>query len=191
MLFRSYEKKLLEMARIDALTKAYNRSFLDKRLTEELERARRFANPLSIILIDIDFFKNVNDTHGHLCGDHTLRSIASILQRTVRTVDLVGRYGGEEFCCILPETPSANACILAERLRHEIETEVFTFGDRQFHITISLGVAEYDEETTTLEALIGRADSALYQAKSAGRNRVICAGRDGSNHATIVAENCR
>lgn len=185
-----YEKKLLQLTRIDFLTKLYNRRFIDKRLTEELERCRRFGNPLSLILIDIDFFKKINDIHGHLCGDNTLRSVASILMRMVRVVDIVGRYGGEEFCCILPETCSASAYVLAERLRLEIATEVFTFGDVHFNLTISLGVAEYNERTSSLETLVRQADEALYQAKKEGRNRVACAGTDNQT-PTITVQKCQ
>lgn len=173
--YATYEKKLLKMTKIDTLTRLYNRSYLEKRLLEECERSRRFGNPISVIMIDIDYFKKVNDTRGHQCGDHTLRTMADILQGVVRTVDFVGRYGGEEFCCVLPETTAANACILAGRLRLKVEEEVFSYGGRQFGITISLGVAEYGTGADTLETLIGAADKALYRAKHEGRNRVICA----------------
>lgn len=168
-----YEKKLIEMTRIDALTRVYNRSFLDKRLTEELERAQRFGNHFSVIMIDVDYFKNINDTRGHLCGDYTLRRLAEILQQVVRTIDIVGRYGGEEFCCVLPETGFANACILAERIRMDVAAEIFAWGNERYGITVSLGVAEYGEEAQTLETLVGLADNALYRAKHAGRNRVM------------------
>lgn len=169
-----YENKLLEMTKVDALTRLFNRSHLDKRLSEELERTRRFGNPFSIIMIDIDYFKKINDTMGHLCGDNALRQLASILQQMVRTVDVVGRYGGEEFCCLLPETSAANAVILAERLRVKVAETVFTYGTEQFSFTISLGVAEYGD-SNTLELLVGQADAALYRAKREGRNKVVFA----------------
>lgn len=185
-----YENKLLEMTKTDALTRLYNRSFLDKRLTEELERARRFGGTFSVILIDVDFFKSINDTRGHLCGDNTLRHLAVMLQQLVRTVDFVGRYGGEEFCCVLPETGSANACILAERLREEIAAAVFTYENEQYGITVSLGVAEYGKGADSLESLVGLADTALYRAKNEGRNRVVCAANPALRLTTVEVENC-
>lgn len=173
--YTSYENKLLEMTKVDALTRLFNRSHLEKRLSEELERARRFGNSFSIIMIDIDYFKNINDTRGHLCGDHALRQLAAILQQMVRAVDVVGRYGGEEFCCVLPETSAANAVILAERLRCRVAESIFSYGTEQFGFTVSLGVAECGVGANTLESLVGLADGALYHAKNTGRNRVVCA----------------
>ncbi len=184
-----YEYKLLEMTKIDSLTRLFNRSYLDKRLSEELERTRRFGNPFSIIMIDIDYFKKINDTCGHLCGDHTLRRLAAIFQQIARKMDVVGRYGGEEFCCVLPETSAANACILAERLRAVVAAEVFSYGSAEFGITISLGVAEHSDCANTLETLIGLADAALYRAKREGRNRVICADSCALQLSADEAEN--
>jgi diguanylate cyclase (GGDEF)-like protein len=184
-----YEHKLLEMTKIDALTRLYNRGFLDKRLSEELEKSRRFGCLFSIILIDIDLFKKINDTYGHLCGDYTLRRVASILQQMVRAVDIVGRYGGEEFCCVLPETPLENASILAERLRMEVAAEVFTYGNAQYSITISLGVAECDGAAKKMETLIGSADAALYRAKRGGRNKVVSSGTSADCFSNKELEN--
>lgn len=169
----AYEQKLIEMGKLDYLTKLYNRSYLDKRLVEELERARRYGNALSIFMIDIDHFKKINDDRGHLCGDHTLRELAMLLQQVVRTMDVVGRYGGEEFCCVLPETTGGNACMLAERLREIVEQTEIAWGDSIFGITISIGVAGYGDGAESLEKLIDAADRALYQAKHLGRNRVV------------------
>ena len=168
-----YEHRLMEMGRLDPLTKLFNRSYLDRRLSEEIERARRFGSTFSVVMIDIDFFKKVNDTHGHLCGDHTLRLMAEVLQNSVRKIDFVGRYGGEEFCCVLPEVSAANAGILAERLRLRIMDTPVTYLDAMFGITISLGVAEYSTGRTTLEQIVAAADVALYEAKHTGRNRVV------------------
>jgi diguanylate cyclase (GGDEF)-like protein len=125
-------------------------------------------------MIDIDFFKKINDTYGHLCGDQTLRQLAKLLQQMVRTMDIVSRYGGEEFCCVLPETSAVNAFILAERLRSAVEASDIIYGDEKLRITISLGVAEYGPERTSREELVGAADAALYRAKHGGRNRVVC-----------------
>jgi len=175
----TYEHKLLDLTKLDPLTRLYNRSYLETRFSEELERARRHGNIFSILMIDIDFFKKINDTYGHLCGDQTLRQLAKLLQQMVRTMDIVSRYGGEEFCCVLPETSAVNALILAERLRSAVEASDIIDGDKKLRITISLGVAEYSQERTTREDLIGAADAALYRSKHEGRNRVVCA--DDSN----------
>jgi len=172
----TYEQKLLDMTKLDPLTRLYNRSHLEKRFSEELERARRHGNIFSVIMIDIDFFKKINDSYGHLCGDQTLRQLAKMLQQMVRAMDIVSRYGGEEFCCVLPETRAENALVLAERLRSAVEASDILYGDEKFRITISLGIAEYSPERTTREELVGAADAALYRAKHEGRNRVVCAG---------------
>lgn len=169
--FVMYEHKLIQMAKIDSLTGIYNRRYLDSRLAEEIERSRRHGNPLSILLLDIDHFKKINDTHGHLCGDYALRKISELLQELVRTSDILGRYGGEEFCCILPETPFEQAIVLAERCREQVAASPFSCTDQQTSMTISIGVTAMHRDDT-LDSIIKRADDALYQAKREGRNRV-------------------
>ncbi len=169
--FVIYEHKLIQMAKIDGLTGIYNRRYLDNRLTEEIERSRRHGNPLSILMLDIDHFKKINDTHGHLCGDYALRKISELLQELVRTSDILGRYGGEEFCCVLPETPFEQAVVLAERCREQIAASPFSCTDQQTRITVSIGVTGMHRDDT-LDSIIKRADDALYQAKHDGRNRV-------------------
>ncbi|SJZ33839.1 PAS domain S-box-containing protein/diguanylate cyclase (GGDEF) domain-containing protein [Trichlorobacter thiogenes] len=169
--FVMYEHKLIQMAKIDGLTGIYNRRYLDSRLTEEIERSRRHGNPLSILLLDIDHFKKINDTHGHLCGDYALRKISELLQELVRTSDILGRYGGEEFLCILPETSHEQAVVLAERCREQIATKPLACEDHQARITISIGVTGQHRDDT-LDSIKKRADDALYQAKREGRNRV-------------------
>ncbi|HJV64890.1 MAG TPA: diguanylate cyclase [Geomonas sp.] len=171
-----YEYKLVELSRLDPMTKLLNRSHLDLVLQEELDRARRYDKALSVVMIDIDFFKSVNDTYGHVRGDQVIMKIASLLKDTVRRIDVVGRYGGEEFCCVLPETTAENACLLAERLREVVaDTELEVEGER-LRITISLGVAEQGPDCQTLDKLIQLADDALYASKRNGRNRVTLAG---------------
>ncbi|MDK9718311.1 MAG: GGDEF domain-containing protein [Trichlorobacter sp.] len=169
--FVMYEHKLILMAKIDSLTGIYNRRYLDSRLAEEIERSRRHGNPLSILMLDIDHFKKINDTHGHLCGDYALRKISELLQELVRTSDILGRYGGEEFCCILPETPFEQAVVLAERCREQIAANQFSCTDHQTNVTISIGVTGLHRDDS-LDSIIKRADDALYQAKREGRNRV-------------------
>ena len=169
-----YEHKLIEMSRLDPLTKLFNRSHLEQRLMEGIGRCERFGAALSVIMIDIDSFKAINDTFGHLCGDLVIRRIASLLKETVRQIDIVGRYGGEEFCCILPDTDVENACQLAERLRETIEKAELRFESHTLHATISLGVVEYGDGCDVLETLIKAADDALYVSKRNGRNMVTC-----------------
>jgi diguanylate cyclase (GGDEF)-like protein len=171
-----YEHKLIEMGRLDPLTKLFNRSHLEKVLLDEMIRSQRYGTALSVVMIDIDSFKSVNDSYGHLCGDQFIRRIASLLTETVRQTDKVGRYGGEEFCCVLPFTNAENARVLAERLREIVEQTELAFAAHALRVTISLGVAELGEGCDTLETLIKAADDALYASKHNGRNMVTCAG---------------
>lgn len=169
----AYEQKLIRMAKIDSLTGAYNRRYLDRRLGEEINRSLRHGNVLGLLIIDVDHFKTINDTRGHLCGDYALRRMVEILHETIRTIDILGRYGGEEFCCILPETNLERATILAERCREKVANCQFTCTETTFNLTISIGVTELSCGDT-LESLIKRADEALYLAKHRGRNQIAC-----------------
>lgn len=165
------------------MTGILNRSHLEQLLLEEMGRSQRYGKKLSVIMIDIDFFKSVNDSYGHVCGDEVIRGIATLLKETVRRIDIVGRYGGEEFCCVLPETSAANACILAERLREMVQQTEFGSGSQALRVTISLGVAEQTTSCHTLEMLIKAADDALYSSKRNGRNMVTCAVDTGIKEA--------
>lgn len=169
--FVIYEQKLVQMARVDGLTGVYNRRYLDMRLKEELDRCRRHGNSFSLLILDIDHFKKINDRHGHLCGDYVLRDLARKLQQQLRTTDIIGRYGGEEFCCLLPETSLQQALIFAERCRDKIAKELFSCDGHTISITISLGATE-QQDGDTLEGIVRRADVALYEAKHGGRNLV-------------------
>ena len=166
----TYEQKLIEMNTIDALTGIYNRRFLESRLKEECERHIRYSRPLSVLMIDIDFFKKVNDTHGHQGGDLVLKNVASKAVTVIRKTDFMARYGGEEFCCILPETDSIAAETVAENLRVSIEQMESHFQDRLIKVTVSLGISSFDPGDSP-DTLLNRADEALYQAKRSGRNR--------------------
>lgn len=168
----SYEKKLLEINTKDPLTCVYNRRFMNSRLQEEIERFKRYGRPFSIILQDIDKFKNINDTYGHICGDFILKSFAHLNSERLRTVDVYTRYGGEEFCCILPETRIESACKLAEDLRLNIEKHVFNFEDVDLKITMSQGAAEMTPEFSNADQLFKAADKLLYTAKNTGRNKI-------------------
>ncbi|OGL40280.1 MAG: hypothetical protein A2042_02470 [Candidatus Schekmanbacteria bacterium GWA2_38_11] len=157
----------------DSMTSLYNYRYFMECLNEEFERAKRYKRPLSLIMIDIDFFKQYNDAHGHPKGDELLRNIAEIFKKTMRKSDTVARYGGEEFTVILPETGKEMAFTMAERLRKEVEANDFECAETQpsGRLTISLGVASYSEESESFEEVIKRADNALYRAKEEGRNR--------------------
>jgi diguanylate cyclase (GGDEF)-like protein len=168
----SYEQKLVEMNIKDGLTGIYNRRFFQKRLEEEFQRHQRYATKLSLIMFDIDFFKKVNDGHGHQCGDAVLQSVASKIASSIRQTDYLVRYGGEEFCCLLPQTELADAFGLAERFRLLIEAQVTTYQEVNVKVTISLGVSELTAGDSA-ESLLKKADEALYQAKNSGRNRVV------------------
>ena len=135
-----YEKTLIEMNTRDSLTGIYNRKFLENQLQNELKRFKRGPRPFSLIMFDIDFFKKINDTYGHLCGDFVLKSLASTVLSTIRSTDILARYGGEEFFCLLPETDIDSAIHLAETLRKAVENKTFTFQDIPIQLTISLGV---------------------------------------------------
>ena len=168
----SYEQKLVQMNIKDGLTGVYNRRFLQTRLNEEFQRSKRYDVKLSLIMIDIDFFKKVNDCYGHQCGDAVLISVALTIASNTRKTDYLARYGGEEFCCLLPETNLAGALIHAEHFRQLIEAQVTSCQETSIKVTISLGVSEMTAEDSA-EALLKRADEALYQAKDSGRNRVV------------------
>ncbi len=163
------------LAITDGMTGLYNHRYFLESMGNEFERAKRYKRPLSLLMIDVDFFKNYNDAHGHQKGDEVLKGVAGILKRSVRKSDFVARYGGEEFAVILPETERPMALALAERIRKEVESTGFPGGETQplGKISISLGAATTDDVTTKgIEELIKTADNRLYQAKEQGRNRV-------------------
>lgn len=159
----------------DPLTGLYNRRHLDNNLEREYLRAKRYKNDLSIAVIDIDFFKKINDTYGHLCGDYVLKEVAYMLLDTLRKTDMVFRYGGEEFVAILTETPIDKALIPLERLRSNIENYPFVYNSEKFNVTVSIGASSTEAESATAGEFLDSADKALYSAKNQGRNRVITA----------------
>jgi two-component system cell cycle response regulator len=168
-------RRLEQLAATDPLTDVLNRRALTDRLLGEMERVRRYETTVSILLIDLDFFKRVNDTHGHLVGDDVLTEVAELLQRAVRSVDVVARYGGEEFVIVLPETGAVGAASFAERIRELVEAHPFVQSPEgvALNITTSIGVATFPSPgLQTVEDLLARADQALYRAKAEGRNLV-------------------
>jgi two-component system cell cycle response regulator len=167
-------RRLEQLALTDPLTKVLNRRALNERLQAEMERVRRYNTTVSLLLIDIDHFKKINDTHGHLVGDEALVEVAALLQRVVRAVDVVARYGGEEFMVVLPETGPTGAAAFAERLRELFESHTFAESrNTAVRLTTSIGVAAFPGfGVESVEDLFAAADQALYRAKSDGRNRV-------------------
>jgi diguanylate cyclase (GGDEF)-like protein len=159
------------LARTDALTGLANRRAFDEAAQLEIQRARRYATPLALVMVDLDYFKAINDKYGHHIGDRVLRNCARILAESVRNVDLVGRWGGEEFAILMPGTDLEEAVRAAERMRVAIADAPWIDGlDRGY--SASFGVAAFHQESPILFSLLGRADAALYAAKNKGRNRV-------------------
>ncbi|HEY6645230.1 GGDEF domain-containing protein [Povalibacter sp.] len=166
-----YHEIIFRMTVTDGLTNLSNRKQLDAMLAEEIPRALRHGRHLAVLMLDIDHFKSINDTHGHLTGDSVLRGLASILQKRLRPNDKLGRYGGEEFCAILPETDLPNAVFIAEELRTLIAAHKFAAESKEVQVTISIGAAVLHGEMQP-DGLYKRADDKLYEAKRSGRNRV-------------------
>jgi diguanylate cyclase (GGDEF)-like protein len=166
-------KDLENLATTDGLTRLYNRRTFLERAEAEFERSRRYRRPLSVLMLDVDHFKAVNDNHGHETGDRVLRILAQTSRESLRQLDVIGRYGGEEFVAFLPETSSATALDVAERLRQSVEGLVVPSQHRDIRVTISIGVATVKDKTADLAALIDAADEALYEAKQQGRNKII------------------
>ena len=168
-----YHEELYRLAINDALTGLYNKRYLSDYLQRELARSSRYSRPLTLILFDIDHFKAINDSMGHLAGDLTLRELAGRLRSEIRRDDLLARYGGEEFAAVLTETDPETGAKMAEYLRQTVENHPFTFEGRRYTITISLGVTSTRaNEVPSPQELIRRADERLYRAKHEGRNRV-------------------
>ena len=167
---------ILQYATLDALTNLNNRRQFEIRLGQEISITKRQGKPLCAMMVDIDFFKGVNDTHGHAAGDEVLRTVAGIIKQALRESDIPARYGGEEFAVLLPFTHIPEAQIVGERLRKAVEEASITIyqdtdEEKQINVTISMGLAEYDGQESG-EALFERADKALYEAKTNGRNQV-------------------
>ena len=167
-----------QLANSDGLTGIFNRRFFEERILEEIERSRRYQGGMAIIMIDIDHFKKLNDEFGHLLGDEVLRQVAGIFTQQVRKLDVVCRFGGEEFCILVPETTGAAAVQVAEKLRRIVESWRFPGLPRP--VTISAGVADFPDHGQTRDEVVRAADTALYMAKTAGRNRVVTAVRRGA-----------
>ncbi|HEY2322507.1 MAG TPA: GGDEF domain-containing protein [Thermoanaerobaculia bacterium] len=167
---------LNEVSSRDTLTGLYNRWYVIEKIDSEINRALRHGSPMALLMLDIDHFKSVNDTYGHTVGDQVLQLVGKTLKDSCRVYDVPGRYGGEEFCVVLPETRVANTGVVAERIRQRLSTTPMIVGDEALSVTASFGIAGIDctpeEGILSPAALIDRADRALYSAKHNGRNRV-------------------
>jgi len=167
--------KIEILSNTDYLTGIYNRRYFFEKLAEELNRSSRYQRKLSLLMLDIDHFKNYNDNHGHQQGDYLLKELAQLLTQSIRRADFVARYGGEEFVVVAPETGREQAVKLAEKIKTAIEEYPFKLKESQPNgrITVSLGVVEFPEGGSNADELVGKADVALYLAKDQGRNKIV------------------
>ncbi|MBX3188775.1 MAG: GGDEF domain-containing protein [Labilithrix sp.] len=173
----TFQQQMYDAALRDGLTRLYNKKFFLDRLETEFAYAKRHKTMLSLVLFDVDHFKKVNDTYGHLAGDAVLVHLARITQSMIRTEDVCARYGGEEFAIICRGIPLLNASVVGERLRAAVEQASFEYQGRRLPVTISAGVGALPEaQVATAAELVGEADEALYEAKRSGRNRVCLKG---------------
>ena len=159
----------------DELTGLPNRRYFENEFNKEFSRAQRYSNKLTLVMFDVDYFKNVNDTYGHPCGDYVLQQISNAALQTFRKTDMVFRIGGEEFAVILTETDLEGAKIPLERFRKTVETLDLVYNDVPVNITVSIGACQHNKIMTGKEQLISRTDMALYDAKHSGRNKVVFA----------------
>ena len=170
--YKKMERQLANMALFDSLTGALNRAAFVQHAEKEFTRAKRYHRPLSVMMIDIDYFKRVNDLYGHAAGDHVLQIFVEAIEEEIRSTDTLGRVGGEEFALLLPDTPIQAASYLAERVRERINKYPYIAGTQLIEVTASLGVSVLIDEDKHFKEVLHRADQALYKAKHAGRNRV-------------------
>jgi len=169
-------KDIAALAITDSLTGVYTRRYFIERFDEEIKRSSLRKSSLSLLMVDADHFKMVNDQHGHLAGDQVLKEISNIIHENVREIDIVGRFGGEEFCVVLPDTDMEGSIVVAERIRKSAEKRLIKAYDSTLRVTLSIGLAIYPSDGKLLEELMDKADWALYRAKSQGRNCVVAFG---------------
>jgi diguanylate cyclase (GGDEF)-like protein len=182
--------RLFQSATYEGLTGLLRREAVLEQLDRELERAARYGRPLAVAMADLDHFKRVNDRHGHLAGDALLRQVSQVLSGSLRSTDWIGRYGGEEFLLVLPETGLAGAAAFAEKIRGRVEEMSVPVEDGPpIRATVSIGLAALDgERKLTARDLIGEADRALYEAKNGGRNRVCASEGNDQSSARFALE---
>jgi diguanylate cyclase (GGDEF)-like protein len=168
-----YHEEIYRLTIIDGLTQIYNKRYLLEFLDREMARCLRHQRALSLVLLDIDRFKKINDTYGHLAGDYVLRELAQVLKSRIRKEECFARYGGEEFALVLPETGHENTVFLADKLRKIVEEHAFVFEGKRIRVTFSAGVADLDAAHDSALAFIKASDARLYEAKHRGRNQVV------------------
>lgn len=171
----AYHDEIYRLTTVDGLTQVFNRRYFEETLEREISRCHRYGRDLTLILMDIDRFKHINDTFGHLAGDYVLKQLASTIKTRIRREDVFARFGGEEFALLLPEVDMEGAAQLAETSRRIIEAHPFRFDNQDIPVTISLGIATLGPQAKEVTDLIRAADARLYQAKNGGRNRVCAA----------------
>ena len=167
-----YFEEIYQLTIVDGLTQVNNKRYFSEYLEREMGRCHRYHRALSLILFDLDHFKNVNDIHGHLAGDYVLREVAQLVKQRIRKEECFARYGGEEFAIVMPEAGADNVRRFAEKVRAMVEQHPFTFEDKRIAVTVSLGVADMTSEMTDPAAFVKVADANLYRAKKGGRNQV-------------------
>jgi diguanylate cyclase (GGDEF)-like protein len=172
---QSLNRQLEKISQVDGLTGLCNRRFWDEQFVMEYKRGMRSGSPSTLVMLDIDNFKQVNDTYGHPAGDEVIKKLAEIIKKTTRDTDVLGRYGGEEFTMILPDTPVANVEFVAERIRRLVEKCNVVYDEISIKFTISIGIAGFKQSYKDSTQWLDLADKALYQAKALGKNRVILA----------------
>lgn len=168
-----YHEEIYRLMTMDALTQTHNRRYFNEALEREHNRSHRYQRALSLILFDIDYFKKINDTYGHVAGDNVLRQLATVVKPRLRSQDLLARVGGEEFAILLPEVENGGARIAADKVRAIVESSRFMVDDKEFGCTVSIGVATFSPTATSPQMLYELADKNLYAAKNGGRNRVV------------------
>lgn len=168
----AYHDEIYRLTTVDGLTQVNNRRSFDEAIEREISRCRRYGRTLSLVLVDVDHFKKINDTFGHLAGDAVLKEVASAISKRIRKEDHLSRYGGEEFAVLTPEIDLKGAHAMAEKLRRMIEKHEFSFDGEVIPVTISCGVGTLGKKGDTSAALVQRADEKLYEAKEGGRNQV-------------------
>jgi two-component system cell cycle response regulator len=170
----AYHEEIYRLTTIDGLTQIFNKRYFLETLEREIARSQRYRRALSLVMFDIDHFKKINDSYGHLAGDYVLKHLASTVKTKIRREDLFARYGGEEFAIVLPEIDTPNSKAFAEKIRQLVEKQDFKFENTRIQVTISMGVGSIDDDHVDAATLIKQADDHLYEAKSGGRN-LVCA----------------